>query len=82
MDSDRLKGKAKDVAGRVERQAGEWTGNDDMQADGTKKQVEGKIQNTAGKIKDAGRDALDRLKNNDADRDEDTDADVRDRRAS
>ena len=81
MDSDRLKGKAKDVAGRVERQAGEWTGNDDMQADGTKKQVEGKVQNTAGKIKDAGRDALDRLKN-DADRDEDTDADNRDRRAS
>ena len=81
MDSDRLKGKAKDVAGRVERQAGEWTGNDDMQAEGTRKQVEGKIQNTAGKIKDAGRDAVDRLKN-DADRDEDIDSDRRDRRAS
>jgi len=24
MDKDELKGKAKDVAGRVERQAGEW----------------------------------------------------------
>ena len=81
MDSDRLKGKAKDVAGRVERQAGEWTGNDDMQVEGTRKQVEGKIQNTAGKIKDAGRDAVDRLKN-DADRDEDIDSDRRDRRAS
>jgi uncharacterized protein YjbJ (UPF0337 family) len=81
MDSDRFKGKAKDVAGRVERQAGEWTGNEDMQAEGTKNQVAGKVQNTAGKIKDAGRDALDRLKN-DADRDEDTDSDIGNRKAS
>jgi uncharacterized protein YjbJ (UPF0337 family) len=81
MDSDRIKGKAKDVAGRVERQAGEWTGNEDMQAEGTKNQVAGKVQNTAGKIKDAGRDALDRLKN-DADRDEDTDSDIGNRKAS
>ncbi len=27
MDSDRIKGKADDVAGRVKRQVGEWTGD-------------------------------------------------------
>jgi len=53
MDKDRLEGKAKDIAGRVERQVGEWTGNKDAQAEGTGKQAEGKVQNTFGKAKDA-----------------------------
>lgn len=52
MDKDRIKGKAKDIAGRTERQAGEWTGNKEAQAEGTRKQAEGKIQDTAGKVKD------------------------------
>jgi hypothetical protein len=30
MDKDELKGKAKDVAGRVERQAGEWTVSEEL----------------------------------------------------
>jgi len=55
MDKDRVEGKVKDVAGRVERQVGEWTGNADQQAHGTAKQVEGKVQNTWGKVKDAAR---------------------------
>ena len=58
MDKDRVKGKIKDVAGRVERQAGEWTGNEETQAEGAAKQVEGKVQNAWGKVKDAGRDAV------------------------
>jgi uncharacterized protein YjbJ (UPF0337 family) len=62
MDKDEIKGKAKDVAGRVERQVGEWTGDKDAQAEGAAKQVEGKVQNAWGKTKDAVRDAADKLK--------------------
>jgi uncharacterized protein YjbJ (UPF0337 family) len=53
MNSDRVKGKAKDIAGRVERQAGEWTGNTQAQVKGAMKQAEGKAQNAWGKAKDA-----------------------------
>jgi uncharacterized protein YjbJ (UPF0337 family) len=58
MDKDRIKGKMEDMAGRAERQAGEWTGNEKAQAEGLKHQVKGKVRNMAGKIKDAGRDAM------------------------
>lgn len=57
MDKDRIKGKMEDVAGRVERQAGEWTGDKKAQAEGLKHQIKGKARNAAGKIKDAARDA-------------------------
>jgi uncharacterized protein YjbJ (UPF0337 family) len=53
MDKDEVKGKMKDIAGRVERQAGEWTGDKDAQAEGASKQAEGKVQNVVGKVKDA-----------------------------
>jgi uncharacterized protein YjbJ (UPF0337 family) len=53
MDKDEVKGKAKDIAGRVERQVGEWTGDTEAQAKGAAKQVEGKVQNAWGKAKDA-----------------------------
>ncbi len=67
MDKDRMKGKMDDVKGRVKRQVGEWTGDEDMQAEGTADQVKGKAQNTFGKVKDAGRDAIDDLKGEDRD---------------
>lgn len=57
MDKDEVKGKAKDVAGRIQRQAGEWTGDEESQAEGAAKQAEGKVQNAWGKLKDAGRKA-------------------------
>ena len=53
MNEDRAKGKVKDVAGRVERQVGEWTGDTEAQAKGAIKQAEGKVQNAWGKAKDA-----------------------------
>jgi uncharacterized protein YjbJ (UPF0337 family) len=53
MDKDEVKGKAKDIAGRVERQVGEWTGDKEAQVKGAAKQVEGKVQNAWGKAKDA-----------------------------
>jgi len=53
MDRDRVEGKVKDIAGRVQRQAGEWTGDEETQINGAGKQAEGKVQNIAGKAKDA-----------------------------
>jgi uncharacterized protein YjbJ (UPF0337 family) len=58
MNKDRVEGKMKDVAGRVERQAGEWTDNEKMQVQGAAKQAEGKVQNAVGKLKDATNNAL------------------------
>lgn len=62
MDSDRIKGKADDVAGRVKRQVGEWTGDTETQAEGAAQQVKGKVENAWGKTKDAVREATDDAK--------------------
>ena len=53
MNKDQVEGKVKDVVGRIERQAGEWTGDPKKQAKGAAKQVEGKLQNAWGKAKGA-----------------------------
>ena len=63
MDKESIKGKAQDIAGRVERQVGEWTGDDKAQAEGLAKQGEGKTRNAIGKMKDGIRDAADNLNN-------------------
>jgi uncharacterized protein YjbJ (UPF0337 family) len=60
MDKDRVEGKMQDIKGRIKRQVGEWTGNEDTQAEGAADQAQGKIKNAWGKVKDAGRDMLDR----------------------
>lgn len=67
MDKDRIEGKIEDVKGRVKRQVGEWTGDEQTQAEGAAEQVKGKIRNAWGKAKDAGRDVLDRNKTADQD---------------
>jgi uncharacterized protein YjbJ (UPF0337 family) len=64
MNKDQVEGKLKDVAGRVERQAGEWTGNKNAEVRGAVKQVEGKAQNAWGDLKDAGKNAADKDKAN------------------
>jgi uncharacterized protein YjbJ (UPF0337 family) len=60
MDKDRIKGTMDDAAGRVKRQAGEWTGNPNTQAEGAAQQIKGKTEKAVGQIKDAVRDAQDR----------------------
>ena len=86
MNEDRVKGKVKDVAGRVERQVGEWTGDKEKQVHGTVKQVEGKVQNAWGNAKDAGKDAVEKRETNrtsePADDSVETEEDVRSRKAS
>jgi uncharacterized protein YjbJ (UPF0337 family) len=78
MDKDSIKGKIKDVGGRVERQAGEWTGDEKMQGEGAAKQAEGKVQNAFGKVKDAARDAKDKMDRKIHSNDNDDDAKDRD----
>jgi uncharacterized protein YjbJ (UPF0337 family) len=62
MDKDRVKGKVKDIQGRIKRQAGEWTGDRKTQAEGAKDQVEGKLRDVLGKIKDDISDAKKNVK--------------------
>jgi uncharacterized protein YjbJ (UPF0337 family) len=60
MNKDQVEGKVKDAAGRIERQAGEWTGDKEKQVHGALKQVEGKVQNAWGNAKDAEKKAVDK----------------------
>ena len=60
MNKDQVEGKVKDIAGRVERQAGEWTGNKEAEVRGAAKQVEGKVQGAWGDVKDAGEKAVEK----------------------
>src|SRR5262249_41938986 len=62
MNKDKIKGKVKDVTGRAKRQAGEWTGDGKLQAEGAMEQAEGKAQNAWGKAKDAARDVKDDMR--------------------
>lgn len=57
MNKDTAEGKIKDVAGRMQRQAGEWTGDNESEVKGAAKQAAGKVQNAWGKAKDAAEDA-------------------------
>ncbi len=74
MDKDRVEGELKDVKGRIKRQAGEWTGNKETQAEGALDQAEGKTQNAIGQAKDAARKAardLDKKVNEDREKKDD-----------
>jgi uncharacterized protein YjbJ (UPF0337 family) len=62
MNKDQVEGKIKDVAGRVERQAGEWTGSTETQVRGAAKQAEGKVQGAWGDVKNSANKAADEAK--------------------
>ena len=57
MDKDRVKGAVDDAMGRAKRQAGEWTGNSQTQAEGAAQQIKGKAEKAWGNVKDSVRDA-------------------------
>jgi uncharacterized protein YjbJ (UPF0337 family) len=52
MDKDQVKGKAKDLAGKVEREAGDATDNASLELKGAKNQVKGKAQEAYGDAKE------------------------------
>ena len=60
MDKDRIKGAAKNIGGKIKEGAGQVLGDEKMKREGQADQVEGKVQNTVGGVKDAIRDTRDR----------------------
>lgn len=60
MNKDQVKGKAKEVAGKVQQKTGELVGSSEQQAKGLSKQVEGKLQKGVGDAKESVKDAVDR----------------------
>ena len=52
MNDDQIKGKAKDIGGKIQEEVGKVTGSSEQQAKGLSKQVEGKVQEKAGDLKD------------------------------
>ncbi len=57
MNSNQVKGTAKDIAGKVQETVGEVTGSATQQVKGMAKQVEGKVQKGVGDAQEAARDA-------------------------
>lgn len=58
VDSNTIKGGAKEIGGKLKEAVGNATGNDRMKADGLADQAEGKTQKNYGKVKDAAKDQL------------------------
>ena len=56
MDKDRIAGAGKQAKGSVKEGVGKMTGDSKLQAEGKADQVEGKVQNTVGGVKDSLRD--------------------------
>lgn len=52
-DHDRVEGAAKNFGGKIKEAAGNVTGDEKLKAEGKADQVEGKVQNTVGGVKDA-----------------------------
>ncbi|HEY9446310.1 MAG TPA: CsbD family protein [Burkholderiales bacterium] len=58
MNKDQVKGKAKDVAGKVQEKTGELIGSEEQRVKGVAKQGEGKVQKTYGDAKETAKDVL------------------------
>jgi uncharacterized protein YjbJ (UPF0337 family) len=56
MNKDQVKGVAKDVAGKVQEQAGKLTGSKEQQVKGLSKQISGKVQKGVGDVKESVKD--------------------------
>jgi uncharacterized protein YjbJ (UPF0337 family) len=53
MNKDQVKGTAKDVAGKVQEEAGKLIGSKKQQIKGLSKQIAGKLQKGVGDVKQA-----------------------------
>ena len=52
MNEDQIKGKAKDIGGKIQEGFGKAIGSEEQEAKGLANQVEGKVQEKAGDLKD------------------------------
>ena len=57
MNSDQIKGTAKDIAGKAQRKLGEAIGSTEQQIKGAATQAEGKVQKAVGDTREALKDA-------------------------
>ena len=55
-DHDRVEGAGKNLGGKLKEAAGKVTGDEKLKAECRADQVEGKVQNTVGGVKDSLRD--------------------------
>lgn len=60
MNKDQVKGAAKDVAGKIQEEAGKAVGSKSQQVKGLQKQVSGKVQKGYGDAKESIKDATTR----------------------
>jgi uncharacterized protein YjbJ (UPF0337 family) len=52
MNEDQIKGKAKDIGGKIQEEVGKAVGSSEQQAKGLGNQAEGKVQEKFGDVKD------------------------------
>jgi uncharacterized protein YjbJ (UPF0337 family) len=62
MDKEHVKGAIDHLVGKTKEIAGHVTGDSILEAEGKLEQVKGSLHNVVGDVKDAGREALDRIK--------------------
>lgn len=60
MDTDRIVGSAKSMAGKVEKAVGDAFDDKQTRAEGAATQAEGTLQNAFGQVKDAARETADK----------------------
>jgi uncharacterized protein YjbJ (UPF0337 family) len=59
MNKDQVKGAAKEVAGKTQKNVGKAVGSTEQQAKGMAREAEGKVQKNVGKARDTLNDAAD-----------------------
>ena len=60
MNQDQVKGTAKEVAGKVQKNVGETIGSTEQEAKGLAKEVEGKAQKQVGNAEETLKDAAEK----------------------
>lgn len=68
MDEDRIGGSLKNIGGNIKEGVGKLIGDTKLETEGKADQVEGRVQNTVGGMKDTVRDAVDDDHHTDRDR--------------
>jgi uncharacterized protein YjbJ (UPF0337 family) len=63
MDKEHVKGVADKAVGKAEEVAGQVTGNKKLETEGKVDRVKGAAHDAAGDAKDAGKEAIDSVKN-------------------
>lgn len=53
MNKDQVKGAAKEIAGKLQQEAGKLVGSEKQQAKGIAKQIAGKVQKGVGDVKES-----------------------------